>query len=99
MEARETGLGILAAKVGAWMFISWTLILGPLGLALYGGLAYAMYFSNQALGVVCVLLLFSPLMFLAIWVPLMGAQVIVERSGAWGTESPPALLTHDSEVS
>jgi len=80
MEATKTRLGTVAAKVGAWMFISWILVLGPLGFALYGGLAYALYFSNLALGVVCVLLLFSPLMFLAVWLPVMGAQLIMERS-------------------
>ena len=66
METRETGLGKLAAKVGAWMFIAWTLILGPLGLALYGGVAYAMYFSNFALGLICALLLFCPVVFMAL---------------------------------
>jgi hypothetical protein len=67
-------------KVGIWMIMSWVVILGPVGFALLCALTYAMYFSNLALGIVCCLLLFSPLLFLAVWVPLMGASVIMERS-------------------
>ena len=80
MTRSESVLESTAAKVGTWMFLSWALILGPLGVALFGALTYAIYFSNLALGIVCVLLLFSPLMFLAIWVPLMGASLIMDRA-------------------
>lgn len=91
MTRTESGMGAVAAKVGTWMFISGVLIIGPLGFALLCGLAYAMYFSNLALGIICVLLLFSPAMFLAVWVPLMGASLIVERS--LGKESSDTRVT------
>jgi hypothetical protein len=80
MDMSESPLKKAALKVSAWMFISWILIVGPVGLALLCGLAYAMYFANLALGVVCILLMFLPLLFVAVWAPLMGATFIVDRS-------------------
>ncbi len=64
------------------MIISWVVILGPVGFALLCVLTYAMVLlkSNLALGIVCCLLLFSPLLFMAVWVPLIGASVVMERS-------------------
>jgi hypothetical protein len=92
MKTTETAMSATAMKVGAWLFMCGVLIIGPLGFALLCGLAYAAHFSNMALGVVCLLLLFSPLVLLAIWVPLMGAAYIMERSpveGALTTETTP----------
>jgi len=43
-----------------------------------------MYFSNLALGVVCIMLLAAPLFFLALWLLLGGAAFIVERSAGRG---------------
>lgn len=60
------------------MFLSLFLIQGLVGFGLWCGLAYAMGFSNLALGVVCVLVLFSPLFFMAVWAPLMIAAVLSE---------------------
>lgn len=79
MEKTETTWKRMAENVGAWLFISWILIVGPVGFVLLSALAYAMHFSNLALGIVCVLLLCSPLLFLAVWIPLAGAAVIAER--------------------
>jgi hypothetical protein len=80
MKSSDTCLNNTAIKVGIWMIISWVVILGPVGFALLSVLAYAMYFSNLALGIVCCLLLFSPLLFMAVWVPLIGASMAMERS-------------------
>lgn len=80
MKRTENGLAKSAAKVGTWMFISGVLVIGPLGFVLLSALAYAMYFSNLALGMICIILLFTPLLFLAVWVPLLGASLILERS-------------------
>ncbi len=80
MKSSDTSINNTAIKVGLWVMVSWAVLLGPLGFALLCALAYAMYFSNLALGIVCCLLLASPLLFLAVWVPLMGASVIMERS-------------------
>jgi hypothetical protein len=80
LKSSDTCLNSAAIKVGIWMIISWVVILGPVGFALLCVLTYAMYFSNLALGIVCCLLLFSPLLFMAVWVPLIGASVVMERS-------------------
>jgi len=87
MKKTETAVGITAMKVGAWMFLSWAVILGPVGFVLLCGVAYAMYFSNMALGVVSVLVLSSPLLFAALWVLLMGASIIEERFAARAAEA------------
>ncbi|MCA1960189.1 MAG: hypothetical protein LDL33_05295 [Desulfomonile sp.] len=85
MKTTETALSAASMKLGAWLFLCGVFILGPLGFVLLGGLAYAMHFSNLALGVVCILLLASPLILLAVWVPLMGAAYLMERAAAEGT--------------
>jgi hypothetical protein len=84
MTEHESALKRTVLNVGAWMFIGGALILGPVGLLLICGLAYAMYFSNLALGVVCIMLLAAPLFFLALWLLLGGAAFIVERSAGRG---------------
>jgi len=85
MKTTETALNSASMKVGAWLFLCGVLIMGPLGFVLLCALAYAMNFSNLALGVVCILLLASPLVLLAVWVPLMGTAYIMERLTAEGT--------------
>lgn len=80
MKDNETALKRAAVKAGIWVSLSWIIILGPVGFLLMCGLAYAMYFSNLALGIVCGLLLFSPLLIAAVWLPLSGAALIEERS-------------------
>lgn len=90
MKTSETAPGSAAMKVGTWLFVCGVLIIGPLGFALLCGLAYAAHFSNMALAVVCLLLLSSPLVLLAVWVPLMGATYIMERSQA------EEALTHET---
>jgi hypothetical protein len=76
----EAGLRGSCVTVGAWAFFSWILILGPVGFALFCGLAYALRSSDAPLGVVCVLLLFSPFLFLCIWTPLLVASLLVDRA-------------------
>ncbi len=82
MKSSDAFVNNSAIAVGMWMIISGVVILGPVGFGLLCALAYAMHFSNLALGIVCCLLLFSPLLFMAVWVPLMGLSVIMERSAA-----------------
>ncbi len=79
MRTNETTLVGASTTVGGWVFISMTLILGPLGFVLLGGMAYAMYFQNLALGLVCGLVVFAPFLLAAIWVPLAGAAWLMGR--------------------
>ncbi len=55
------------AGTGTAMMISWFLFLGPLGFGLLCGVAYAMVTQNLALGIVCGLLCFAPLMLTVVW--------------------------------
>ena len=80
MNPREKSLISMAENLGAWLFISGTVTVGVVGFVIWMGLAYAMSFSNLALGIVCVLLLSSPLMFGAAWVTIFAASLILERS-------------------
>ncbi len=82
MKTTETTLVSAAETVGSWVFLSLTLILGPGGFVLLGGMAYAMLYQNLALGVVCGLVVFSPFLLAAIWVPLCGAAWALTRSEA-----------------
>ncbi|MBI5568933.1 MAG: hypothetical protein HY914_03220 [Desulfomonile tiedjei] len=79
MKNNESFLDSAAVKVGAWVFLSWAVLLGPVGFVLLLGLAFAMKFSNLAVGAVCGLLLCAPLLFMAVWLPLIAASVMVER--------------------
>lgn len=85
MGEQDSATRRAAVAAAVWMFTSSVLIFGPVGLALFLAIAYAMAFSNMALAVVCILLLFSPLMFGAVWVTLLGATLIMERAAARGT--------------
>lgn len=87
MREPESFVNRAAARVGAWMFISWVLIVGPIGFVLLLGLAYAMHFGNLALGIICAVLVLSPLLLVAAWLPLMGASLIVERTALRAREA------------
>lgn len=80
MTFTESKCGRAAERTGTCMFVSGVLIIGPVGFALLCGLAYAMHSSNLALGAICGLLLSSPAIFLAVWVPFAGASLRRERS-------------------
>lgn len=88
MRTTDTGGPGTAAKLGTWMFLSWVLIVGPVGFVIWLALAYAMEFSNLALGVVCVLLLFTPVLFSAAWGIVLGAALIAERSAVGAALAP-----------
>jgi hypothetical protein len=77
--------------------VSWALLVGLVGFALFLGVAYAMTFSNLAVGLVCVLLMAVPLLFAAVWVPLMGATLIAERDGKKVFVGPPAEALVEEE--
>ena len=90
MKATEGMVNRAAESVGTWMFIALTIVIGPVGFVLLCGLAYAMYSSNLALGIIIALLASSPLLLPAVWIPLMGASVIegiAERRADLASES------------
>ncbi len=76
MRATEGMLNRAAESFGTWMFIALTILIGPVGFVILCGLAYAMHFSNLALGIICALLASLPLLLPAAWILLMGASLI-----------------------
>lgn len=97
MKPVEGLWGSLAVKIGVWLVLSWAVMIGLVGFALFLGVAYAMTFSNFALGLVCVLLMASPLLFAALWVPLMGATLIAEHATKKAFVGPPAKVLAEEE--
>jgi hypothetical protein len=84
MRTTETTLNTVAAATGSAMVMAWFLILGPLGLLLMLGVAYAMVVQNLALGVVCGLPLASPFVLTAIWIPVGWGAALREK---WAGET------------
>ena len=60
MKDDETAVQSSTSGIGAAMFVSWLLFLGPVGLVLLLGLPYAMIVQDLAFGIVCGLLLIIP---------------------------------------
>jgi len=92
MKPAESLWARMVVKIGVWLVLSWTVMIGLVGFALFLGVAYAMTFSNFALGLVCVLLMAAPLLFAALWVPLMGATLIAEQAAKKAFVGPPSEI-------
>lgn len=90
MDVQRSFLASIAETTGAVMMIAWTLIIGPLGLVLLLGVAYAVISQNLALGVVCGLLMFCPLALTVLWAPFVGLTLVRER---WARKAIPAPRT------
>ncbi len=93
MEAHENPLRRMTETTGTIMIIIWTFVLGPVGFLLLLGTAYAMISGNLALGIVCGLLMFSPLLVTAVWAPLVALTLLVERFSARAIPAPETNLT------
>jgi len=72
-----------ATILGIGIVLLWALVLGPIGGLLLGGLTYSMLSNNPAVGIICGLILFSPLLLTLVWSPLM-----------WRTFSPKESTDH-----
>jgi hypothetical protein len=79
MGDEETAVQRLTPGIGAAMFVSWLLFLGPVGLVLLLGLPYAMIVQDLALGIVCGLLLAIPLVLTALWIPVAFFGLLREK--------------------
>jgi hypothetical protein len=90
MSATEGTLNRAAESVGTWMFLALSVVIGTVGFVILCGLAYTMYFSNLALGIILGLLASSPLLLPPVWTLLMGASLIgglAERRADLASES------------
>jgi membrane protein implicated in regulation of membrane protease activity len=76
--------------LGTWMILSWYLLLGPLGAILLGGVAYSIIASYGFLGLLCALVLFSPMLLLLVWgfLSLLNRSRLKETEADFGREEP-----------
>ena len=80
MRAEDTAVQRSPSGIGAAMFVSWSLFLGPLGLVVLLGVAYAMVVQNLALGIIGGLLLATPVVLAAAWIPVAFFALLREKS-------------------
>ncbi len=97
MEPRLSNAHKFASGVGAAMMISWILFLGPVGLLFLFGVAYAIVVQNLALGIICGLLLFTPLILMILWAPagLLALKEASEAKVISATESAVETVSQD----
>ena len=94
MKDEETAVQRSTSGIGAAMFVSWLLFLGPVGLVLLLGLPYAMIVQDLAFGIVCGLLLIIPVVLTAAWIPVVFFAVLKEkRAPSTAPTSETALKT------
>ena len=98
MRAEDTAVQRSTSGIGAAMFVSWSLFLGPLGLVVLLGVAYAMVVQNLALGIVGGLLLAAPVVLAAAWIPVAFFALLREKrapSAAPNSESALEAVSAD----
>jgi hypothetical protein len=94
MGDKETAEKRMISGIGETMFCAWLLLLGPAGLLVLLGMAYAMVAQNLHLGIVGGLLLAIPVILAAAWIPVSFYAVLRDRTAALVAPSPdPASKT------
>ncbi len=88
MVDKETAEKRMISGIGAMMFGAWLLLLGPAGLLVLLGTAYAMVAQNLALGIVGGLLLAIPVILAAAWIPVAFYALLRDRIAALVAPSP-----------
>lgn len=86
MTTKDSAVEKWGAGIGTAMVIAWFVFLGPIGLALLCGVAYAMIVQNLALGLLCGLLCFTPLMLVGMWGSVHLYALLSEQ---WAKEEAP----------
>ena len=92
MEDEDTAVQRSTSGIGAAIFISWSLFLGPVGLVVLLGVAYAMVVQNLALGIIGGLLLATPVVLTAAWIPVAFFALLREK------RAPSTAPTSESEL-
>lgn len=78
-DQMNTRKKILVETLGAVSVILWFLVLGPVGLLAGLGLCHSMMVQNAALGVVCGIILGSPLVILVAWALFAWRAIVREK--------------------
>jgi len=98
MAHKDTAEERLTSGIGTMVFVAWLLFLGPAGLLLLLAVAYAMAVQNLALGIIGGLLLATPVVLTAAWVPVALFALVRERSARWtatSAERAPGVVGTD----
>ncbi len=95
MKDEKTPVESSTSGIGAAMFVSWFLVLGPVGLILLLGLPYAMIYQNLALGIVFGLLLVIPLVLTAVWIPVAFFDLLREKRAVPTSETVLETVSAD----
>lgn len=98
MKTTEPADKKAAAATGSAMLIAWMLFLGPAGFLLLLGVAYSMVTQNLALGILCGLLLLTPVVLSAAWVPLGWFAVLREKRTEETAVVPEAEMAPEAAV-
>jgi hypothetical protein len=94
MGDEDTAVQRSTSGIGAAIFVSWSLFLGPVGLVALLGVAYAMVVQNLALGIIGGLLLATPVVLSAAWIPVAFFALLREkRAPSMAPTSETALET------
>jgi|WetSurMetagenome_2_1015567.scaffolds.fasta_scaffold756497_2 hypothetical protein len=94
MGDEDTAVERSTSGIGAAIFVSWSLFLGPVGLVVLLGVAYAMVVQNLALGIIGGLLLATPVVLSAAWIPVAFFALLREkRAPSTALNSESALET------
>jgi len=82
MGYKDTAEERLTSGIGTAMFVAWLLFLGPVGLLALLGVAYAMVVQILALGIIGGLVLATPVILAAAWIPVAFYALLGERGAA-----------------
>jgi hypothetical protein len=97
MGDEDTAVQRSASTIGAAMFVSWFLFLGPVGLVLLLGIPYAMIVQDLAFGIVCGLLLVIPVVLTVAWISVTLFAFLRERSRSTAPTSDAAMETLNAD--
>jgi len=86
-----TTLDRVSGTLGTAMMLAWILGIGIGSFALLLGLTYAMVFGNLALGVICSILLFAPIVITILWGMVTATEAIRAKLGRASSSSTTEL--------
>ena len=92
MGDENTAVKRSTSGIGTAIFVSWVLFLGPVGLLLFLGVAYAMVVQNLALGIIAGLLLATPVILTAAWIPVAFYALLWEKKAPSMARASKAAL-------
>lgn len=97
MTNRKKTLRKVTETLGAASIILWFLVLGPVGLLAGLGLCYSMMVQNAALGLVCGIVLGSPLVMILAWGLFAWRAIVREERAETPARVSPGTTVHTAQ--